>query len=158
MSCRFEEDLTAFVDQELPAARRAEVAQHLPGCAECRATETLLRGAVAQLSYLPEVPFSPALRRAVLTKVEGPQTLGEHLGALLRRSPLLAPAVGAAAAAALVAVVVGAPRHPEPRLDEPDSLYLAQNMEMLSDYEVVGLDQVDDLDVVAHLRELEVQP
>ncbi|MFP2934653.1 anti-sigma factor family protein, partial [Pyxidicoccus sp. 3LG] len=48
MSCHYEEDLTAYVDGELPPARRAEVEAHLGTCAGCGATHALLRSAVAR--------------------------------------------------------------------------------------------------------------
>jgi anti-sigma factor RsiW len=50
MSCPFEEDLTAYVDAELPPARRVEVETHLRGCAECQGTEALLRRTLARLA------------------------------------------------------------------------------------------------------------
>ena len=52
MSCPFEEDLTAYVDGELPPARRAEVEAHLGGCAGCQGTEALLRSTVARMAEL----------------------------------------------------------------------------------------------------------
>ncbi|MFP2908626.1 anti-sigma factor family protein, partial [Pyxidicoccus sp. 3LFB2] len=50
MSCGFEEDLTAYVDGELPPARRVEVEAHLGACAGCRAMHALLGTAVARLA------------------------------------------------------------------------------------------------------------
>ena len=61
MSCPFEEDLTAWVDGELPAARRAEVAEHLGSCAGCQGTEALLRRTLARRAELPEPVPSTAL-------------------------------------------------------------------------------------------------
>ena len=61
MSCPFEEDLTAYVDTELPPARRAEVEAHLRGCAGCQGTEALLRRTLARLAELPEPVPSTAL-------------------------------------------------------------------------------------------------
>jgi anti-sigma factor RsiW len=47
-------DLSAFVDSELPAARRAEVEAHLAGCASCRARVAELRQLTAGLAAMPK--------------------------------------------------------------------------------------------------------
>jgi anti-sigma factor RsiW len=154
MSCPFEEDLTAYVDGELPHERRAEVETHLSGCAGCQGTEALLRRTVARMAELPEFTPSTATRREVLAKVDAlPRPLGERLRALLRPT-VLVPAAGLAAVAGL-ALYTTAPR--EPALEVPDAgtLELAMNLEVVEDYEVLGLDESEDLEVVAHLHELE---
>jgi len=156
MSCPFEEDLTAYVDAELPSARRAEVEAHLRGCAGCQGTEALLRRTLARLAELPEPVPSTATRRAVLAKVEAlPPPLLERLRALLRPS-VLVPAAGLAAMAGL-ALYATAPR--ESLLEEADAgtLELAMNLEVVEDYDVVGMDDGEDLEVIAHLHELEVR-
>ena len=156
MSCSFEEDLTAYVDGELPSARRAELEAHLRGCAGCQGTEALLRRTVARLAELPEFTPSVSTRREVLAKVEAlPPPLRERLRALLRPT-VLVPAAGLAAVAGL-ALYTTAPR--EPALEVPDAgtLELAMNLEVVEDYDVVGLENGEDLEVIAHLHELEVQ-
>ena len=70
MSCGFEEDLTAYVDGELPPARREEVTAHLDTCAGCRSTHALLRHTVARLAELPAYEPSSATRRAVMAKLD----------------------------------------------------------------------------------------
>jgi anti-sigma factor RsiW len=156
MSCPFEEELTAYVDEELPPGRRAEVEAHLRGCAGCGATEALLRRTVTRLAELPELIPSPSTRREVLAKVEAlPPTLRERLLALLRPT-VLVPAAGLAVVAGLT-LYTTAPN--EPALEETDAgtLELAMNLEVVEDYEVVGLDDGEDLEVIAHLHELEVR-
>lgn len=156
MSCTFEDELTAYVDGELPAARRAEVEAHLGTCPDCRATEGLLRRTLAQLPALPEFVPSPSLRREVLAKVDAlPPTWGERLRALWRPT-VMVPTAALVATLVLVLKVGGGG---EPSLDVTDAgaLELAANMELVEDYDVAGLDEVDDLEVVAHLHELEVQ-
>ncbi|XXF79433.1 zf-HC2 domain-containing protein [Myxococcaceae bacterium GXIMD 01537] len=156
MSCTFEDDLTAYVDGELPAARRAQVEAHLATCADCHATEALLRGTLEQLARLPEFVPSASMRREVLARVDAlPPTLGERLRGLLRPAVLVPGA--AVAGAALLALQVGGGTEPLPDVTEPGVLELAANMELAEDYDVAGLDSVDDLEVVAHLHELEVQ-
>lgn len=155
MSCAFEEDLTAYIDSELPAARRAEVEAHLGTCADCKRTEALLRGAVARLAELPEFVPSADTRRAVLAKVEAlPPPLKERLLALLR-PPVLVPSLGLAAALAAVVYVSGDSQGME--VPDAGTLELAANMELMEDYDVVGLDSFEDLEVVENLHELEVQ-
>jgi anti-sigma factor RsiW len=155
MSCAFEEELTAYIDGELPAARRTEVEAHLGGCEECKSTEALLRRTVASMAALPEFVPSADTRRAVLAKVEAlPPPLKERLLALLRPS-VLVPSLGLAAALALVVYTSGDGQSVD--VTEEGALELAANMELMEDYDVVGLDSSEDMEVVANLHELEVQ-
>ncbi len=156
MSCAFEEELTAYIDGELPPPRRAEVEAHLGTCADCRSTEALLRRTLAQLEALPEFKPSPDTRRAVLAKVDAlPLPLRERLKALLRPS-VLVPSLGMAAAVGLAVIYSG---HESRSLDVTDAgtLELAANLELVEDYDVVGLDSAEDMEVIEHLHELEVK-
>ncbi len=154
MSCAFEEELTAYIDGELAPARRAEVEAHLGGCAGCQGTEALLRRTVARMAELPGYTPSPAMRREVLAKLDAlPPGLGERLRALLRPS-VLVPAAGLAAVAGL-ALYTAAPSEPALDVADAGTLELAMNLEVVEDYEVLGLDESEDLEVVAHLHELE---
>lgn len=156
MSCALEEDLTAYVDGELPPARRAEVEHHLPGCSACRSTEALLRRTLARLAELPEPSVSTATRRQVLARIdELPVPLRQRLLALLRPS-VLVPAAGLAAAAGLAVYL--SPQGMAPELEDPQMLELAANLEVLEDYDIAGLEGAEDLEVVARLHELEGQP
>lgn len=156
MSCAFEEDLTAYVDGELPPARRAEVESHLPGCTACRGTEALLRRTLARLAELPEPALSTSTRRQVLARIdELPVPLRQRLLALLRPS-VLVPVAGLAAAAGLAVYL--SPRSVAPELEDPQMLELAANLEVLEDYDIAGLEAAEDLEVVASLHELEGQP
>jgi anti-sigma factor RsiW len=155
MSCAFEEELTAYIDGELAAARRAEVEAHLSTCAGCKSTEALLRRTVAGMAQLPEFVPSADTRRAVMAKVDAlPPPLRERLLALLRPS-VLVPSMGLAAALALAVYTSGESQG----VDAADegSLELAMNMELMEDYDVVGLDSSEDMEVIANLHELEVQ-
>lgn len=157
MSCAFEEDLTAYVDGELPPPRRAEVEAHLGTCADCRSTEALLRRTLTQLAALPEFKPSPDTRRAVLAKVDAlPPPLRERLKALLRPA-VLVPSLGLAAAVGLAILYTG---HESQGLEDMDAgtLELAANLELVEDYDVVGLDSAEDMEVIANLHELEEHP
>ena len=157
MSCAFEEELTAYVDGELPAARRAEVEAHLGTCEECRSTEALLRRTLTSLASLPEFKPSMDTRRAVLAKVDAlPLPLRERLKALLRPT-VLVPSMGLAAALG-VAVIISNGRDAQ-TLDVTDAgaLELAANLELVEDYDIMGLEGSEDLEVIEHLHELEVQ-
>jgi anti-sigma factor RsiW len=157
MSCGFEEDLTAYVDGELPPPRRAEVEAHLGTCAGCRATHALLRNAVARLAELPAFEPSPATRRAVLAKLDAlPEPWWERLKRLLRPA-VLVPSMGLATAVAVALWVAPGPDAP-PELADPAEMELAANLELAEDYELLGLDTAEDLEVVANLHELEVGP
>jgi len=161
MSCEFEEDLTAFVDGELPALRARQVEAHLGTCAACAATQKRVRGAVAQLAVLSaqeakQATAATALKRSVLSRLDEPVGLSEKLRALWRPG-LLVPALGLAAAAAVAVVALTRPHH-ELRLESTEQALFAQNGDVLEDFDVVGLESVDDLEVVQHLHELEATP
>ncbi len=158
MSCAFEEDLTAYVDGELPPPHRARVEAHLGTCAECQGTERLLRLTVARMAELPAFTPSPSARRALLARVDAlPPTWRERLAPLMRPG-VLVPSAGLAAAAVLTLLVAGRMRGEAPALEEwdPGALEVAANLELVEDYEVLGLDSSEDLEVVENLHELGV--
>ena len=147
MSCSVEDELTAYLDGELSVVEAARVRTHLASCADCRATEALLRRTVTELAALPAFEPSAGLRRRVLAEVEAlPRPWPERLRTWFRPA-LLAPA-GVAVATALVVAVVAE------RAELRTELAVGEHYELLSDYEVVGLSR-DDLDVVEHLDELQ---
>lgn len=159
MSCAFEEDLTAYVDGELPPPHRARVEAHLGTCAACQGTERLLRVTVARMAQLPAFTPSPSARRELLARVDAlPPTWRERLAHLLKPG-VLVPSAGLATAAALALLVAGRARVESPGMEEWDAgaLEVAANLELVEDYEVLGLDSSDDLEVVENLHELGVQ-
>jgi anti-sigma factor RsiW len=150
MSCTVEDDLTAYLDGELSVVEAARVRTHLASCADCRATETLLRRTVTELAALPAFEPSAGLRRRVLAEVEAlPRPWRSRFAAWFRPG-LLAPAGVAVATAVVVAAVAGHRVMVERRAE----LAVAEHYDLLTDYEVVGLSR-DDLDVVEHLDELQ---
>ena len=152
MSCTVEDDLTAYLDGELSVVEAARVRTHLASCADCRATEALLRRTVTELATLPAFEPSPGLRRRVLAEVEAlPQPWRSRIGAWFRPA-LLAPAGVAVATAVVVAVVAGHQAVTDRRME----IAVAEHYDLLTDYEVVGLSR-DDLDVVEHLDELQTE-
>jgi hypothetical protein len=155
MSCKFETELTAYLDGELDPAATAAVHAHLAGCADCRATEGLLRSTLETLRTLPAFEPSVSLRRNVLTRLDRlPAGLGARLRALLRPTVLLPSAV-----ALVAAVLVLQTRPPgSPELLDGAGLAVAMNFEVANDYEVLGLESPEDVEVVAHLQELEARP
>jgi anti-sigma factor RsiW len=150
-----EENLTAYLDGELPEAERKALEAALEADPALRATLAQLEGAVAAVKALPDPAASAALRRAVLAQVDGPQTLSERLKAFFTL-PRLVP-IGGLAAAAVLAVVVSQRGADKPPAD-PEQLFVAQNMEMLEDLDLLGLEHPDDLEVVMRLDELEATP
>src|SRR5262249_8393761 len=70
MSCTVEDDLTAYLDGELSVVDAARVRTHLASCADCRATEMLLRRTLTELAALPAFEPSAGLRRRILSEVE----------------------------------------------------------------------------------------
>jgi len=154
MSCTVEDDLTAYLDGELSVVEAARVRTHLSSCADCRATEMLLRRTLSELSALPAFEPSVGLRRRVLSEVEAlPLPWRQRLGTWFRPA-LLAPVAGVALAGAVALLVVGG--HVGIRkgaVERGTELAVAENYDLLTDYEVVGLSP-EDLEVVEHLDQL----
>src|SRR5215831_4874132 len=113
MSCTVEDELTAYLDGELSVVEAARVRTHLASCADCRATEALLRRTVTELAALPAFEPSSGLRRRVLA--------------------------GVAAVTAVVVAVVAGQRVVAERAELRTELAVGEHYELLSDYEVVGL-------------------
>lgn len=157
MSCRFEDDLTAYEDGELRAEDRQRLDAHLPGCEGCAAALSSIRRAGAVLAKLPEPQPSPALRRAVLSRLDQPAPQERSwLREALTARRLAVTFGGAAAAAGLVFAVQL--RQPDLQVSDPAQLELAANLELLEDFDVVGLESPEDLEVVGQLHELEGRP
>jgi anti-sigma factor RsiW len=151
----FQDDLTAYIDGELSPERAKELEAALAADPALRAMEQRLRAVVQAVEALPPpvTESSAAMRRAVLNAVGEPTFRERWL-----RWPVLMPVAGLAVAAAVTLVVwpVGGEEAPV-GLDE-EKLLLAQNLEVVEDLDLVGLESPEDLDVVAELQDLEVMP
>ncbi len=152
MSCAVELELTAYLDGELTTDRRQELESHLRECHSCHATAQLLERTVGKLASLPGFEASPTLRAAVLSQIaEQPLSLVDRLRQFWRPG-LLVPSAGLAAAVLLAVLSAGkSPRDPHER-------ELGASLEMIEDYEVLGLTSIEDLEIVQHLHELEGHP
>lgn len=157
MNDNIEEELTAYVDGELSELDAQRVKAALAADPKLAALERQLRLTVAAIEALPSPEPSQALRRAVLTRLDA-QPQGFSLGAWLRPSRLM-PMLGLLAAAVLVVVIGSRGTAVGPMREvEEEQLYVAQNMEVLEDLDLAGLESADDLDVIAQLNELEATP
>jgi anti-sigma factor RsiW len=158
MSCEFEEDLTAYLDRELPPLRHRQLEAHLPSCQGCTDTVALLRRTLEAVASLPAFVPPAQLRRDVLHRIsEEPRGWLDRLKAALRLG-VLVPAL-ALGAAVLVAVVAVNGLGPDlPAEDDAVDLELAANLELVEDLDVLGLESPEDLEVLQHLDELEGQP
>ena len=114
---RFGEDLSAYLDGELPQQRTAELEQHLLGCDSCRGTFEQLRNVAERLAELPHVrapdELTAAMRRAaerqVLLEARTPRTK-THVWKLFAR---------VSASAALIAACMFAGWQVYERMQEP---------------------------------------
>ena len=146
----FEEDLSAYIDGELPPERVKAMEAALVKDPALRALEQRLRRSIEAVEAMPlPQTSSPALRRAVLAAIDEP-TFFERWFKLPRLLP-----IGLAIAAGVSAVVFW-PRPEEAVQFDEEKLLLAQNLEEVEDLDLVDLGSTEDLDVVAQLHELEV--
>ncbi len=143
------EALTALLDGALPPAEREQALAHLAGCAECRAAEARLRGALLALAALPPPPQpSPAFEQRFYARLA--REKAEHRGWLARlRWRWVLPAAAACTAAALA---VGVDLRQRRELEAA-----ARHLELFESYEAVeaaGEVPPEDVELVAHLHEL----
>jgi len=144
------EELTALLDGALPAAERERAVAHLAGCAPCRTAEARLRGALAALSSLPPPPEpSPTFEQRFHARLARERSRPRGW---LPRLPWrwVLPAAAACAAAALAVGVDLRQRREQERA--------ARHLELFESYEAVeaaGDVPPEDLELVAHLHELE---
>jgi anti-sigma factor RsiW len=173
----FEEDLSALLDRELPAAREAEVRAHLEGCADCQVRLAAFSSLNASLRGVGARPVPADLEARLLARVGREDMALPRHGASERsrpgRRPRLAPAILVAALAAAAAVVVylgvvrgpGVPvpglpiaQRPERRTEERPAPPAASDLDAASEEELslaIELDTLEDLDVIANLDLLE---
>jgi anti-sigma factor RsiW len=119
MSCaERREALSAYVDDELAPAERAELETHLAGCPACREALAGARRLSSQLSALP-APVPPGdfearfWARIARGEAAGSGGALAWIGGLLRPRRLVALGGIAAAAVALVLVLRGQPETPD---------------------------------------------
>jgi hypothetical protein len=94
----------------------------------------------------------------VMAKLDAlPVPWWERLGKWLRPA-VLVPAAGLAAAVGVALLMAGPGPDAPPELEDAAVMELAANLEVAEDYEVLGLDSAEDLEVVANLHELEATP
>lgn len=159
MSCDQEESLTAYLDGELSPARMEEMARHLSSCPHCPKVLELLQGSMKAVSSLPRFSPSADVRRNVLNRIDEPEGLWAKLSAAF--GPKVLVPAGAIALGLLAFGIYFGQRERLPSASEaPDvgQLEVAQNLELIDDIDVVGLEQPDDVEVIDHLQELEAKP
>ncbi|MBS1150142.1 MAG: hypothetical protein H6Q89_1840 [Myxococcaceae bacterium] len=153
-----EDELTAYIDGELSELDLQRVKAAIAADPKLAALEALLRSTITAVEALPSPQPSQALRRAVLNGLDAPASFRERLQQWFRPSRLM-PAVGLAAVAALVAVIAQQGRQAGPLHEaEEEQLYVAQNLDVLEDLELAGLESAEDLEVIAQLDSLEATP
>jgi anti-sigma factor RsiW len=152
----WQDELTAYVDGELDERRRSALEAAFADNPELRARVEQLRRTAEGIRALPPVAVSAQLRRNVLDAVFEP-SWKERLGAWLSPSRLIPLSLAAATAAVAVAVL---PRHDSDELTSVggEQLALAQNLEMVADLDLLGLETPEDVAVVAALADSEESP
>ncbi|MGV3625973.1 MAG: anti-sigma factor family protein [Archangium sp.] len=141
-----EAELSAWLDGELEPAKAEEVGALVASDAKLSALAAKLKQSRELLASLDSPEPSPRLRANVLSAIAAP------VPAPWWKSWLTIPRVslGALAAVALISALLWK----QPDLDE-EKLLVAQNLELLEDYEVMSLRDSEDLEVIAAMKELQ---
>lgn len=101
--CRNE--LSAYLDGALVLAVARVIAQHVEGCARCRATLGTYRAIATRLAAMPELPVPRRLEEAVVRRALGPRYLVTGWRRLGAAAATLLFAAGVAAVASLPRVL-----------------------------------------------------
>ncbi len=151
------EELTAHLDGALDATARRRVDEHLASCAACRAERDRLATALGVLARVPPAPPpSPGFEQRFHARLAAERArrrgLADRLGIGWTGAwRWFAPGLAGALATAAVLIYAGDRRRADER-------FLADHLDLFESYEeVVSLGTIDspeDVQVVAHLREL----
>ena len=101
-------ELLSYVEEELPAAGRREVAEHLVACRSCAEKVRLLERGRAALRAAPLLELPEGRRQEIVSSLPGRRDRWRPL-VPLRRGLLVAAPVAAAAVLVAVFVVAGLP-------------------------------------------------
>jgi len=164
-SCpEFSEDLTAWIDEELPKRRHEQVRQHLAACAQCRAeaddlgvTIAWQRDALQAVAALDGVDGSElwgGVRRGLAAEVDTDKLEWNLHAVWASMWGRLALAGAAISIAAVVLVLVGGPAMVLIPLGlESPPPAVAQHTDLFKDYPLI-----ERLDVLEHLDTVESVP
>lgn len=142
-----EAELSAWLDGELDDAKAKEVEALVASDPRLAVLAGKLKHSRALLSSLSSPEATPRLRANVLSAIAAPSP--EAWWKKWLTLPRLS--LGALAAVALISAFVWT--RPEFGGDE-EKLLVAQNLELLEDYEVMSLRDSEDLEVIAAMNEL----
>jgi anti-sigma factor RsiW len=152
--CERREELVAFLDNELSPTQRSSVAAHLEECTLCREELLILGNVVEKLVHLEATEPSPDLARRFKQRFQTEQRPG-FLQALsdFLTLPKTRVLVGASCLALLTGLATVFLRAEKP-LENPDEVMIAQNLELLSDYEAIeSLEILENLDVISAMED-----
>ncbi len=109
MKCEFvAENLSAYLDQELPVEEMNQIENHLQECAECRQELTEMQSTIALLASLDEVIPPASFRRELRTKLEkSAKRKGFSLDFLMKK--IMGRSVFAPVAVAMILLIIAVP-------------------------------------------------
>src|SRR5215467_6298102 len=133
MSCsRMENKILGYLDGRLKESERLEVEKHLATCAACRLRVNEFRAVSSLLDELPVIEPSPAFDLRVHARVAALPTKQSWW------AWFPAPRVAIAAAMLLVAsVLIGKYSTPNQPPIAPDDIAVLENMDVLSNFDVL---------------------
>lgn len=150
--CPKDLEISAYLDQALPAPEARRLRDHLQACAACRGQLEGLRQADSALRDLPGITPSPKFEAAFWGKVaQLPEERGRSTWRdrfLLGWRPLLTVGV---AAGLVAAVLIYQNPAAVPTTEE---VYLAENVELLNELELIeDLELLENWDLVRQPKE-----
>ncbi|HUU02515.1 MAG TPA: zf-HC2 domain-containing protein [Myxococcota bacterium] len=147
---KVQQELVAYVDDELDPGLRAEIEAHLAVCAACRVRREELGRTIARVDVLPVTAPAPDLLRRFEERIERERKgiFGGFLTWLARPRVL----VGASLAACLLIVLMVIVRPGGSPGSDDAELAIAGHLDLFSDYEAIkNLDVLEDLEFIESL-------
>ena len=154
--------IPVYLDDELAAADRQRVAEHLQTCADCRAEARAIEKSWALLDTFKAIEPDPNYRKRFWQSVDAHVPWHARLGQLVQRLFLQQRWVPAAAGAALVilisAITIGQylqkPQMPADlaALDDTE-MEMVANIEFIENYEIIqDIDFFSDFEIIEKLN------
>ncbi len=149
--CKYRALISAFIDNELPSDKTAEVQSHLETCRDCRAEWETLVNTDESLQTLEEIEPAHDFETKFWKKVSDIEDKKSHWSFLNLLLSGWRPY--AATAAVLVGVIALILSYRSP-VYSPEDMIIADHLEFFQDLEIIDrLDFLENIDIIVMLEE-----